>query len=66
MNDRGQGRKPLSPTGELMQPRQIRMTDAEWEQCRELGGAAWVRAQIKRAYSKLSKSDSKNIKGLQP
>lgn len=62
MNDRGQGRKPISPTGELMQPRQIRMTDAEWEQCKELGGAAWVRTQIKRAYSKLSKSDSSATK----
>lgn len=49
MSDRGQGRKPLSPTGELMQPRQVRMTDAEWEKCRRLGGAAWVREQIKKA-----------------
>jgi hypothetical protein len=32
-----------------MQPRQIRMTDEEWEKCRRLGGAAWIRAQIKKA-----------------
>jgi hypothetical protein len=31
MSDRGQGRKPISPTGEVMKPRQIRMTDAQWE-----------------------------------
>jgi hypothetical protein len=49
MSDRGQGRKPLSPSGEAMKPRQIRMTDAEWAKCMALGGGAWVRAQIKRA-----------------
>ncbi len=48
-SDRGQGRKPINPSGELMQPRQLRMTDEEWEKCRALGGAAWVRAQIKKA-----------------
>lgn len=49
MSDRGQGRKPLSPTGEAMKPRQIRMTDAEWAKCIALGGAAWVRKQIDKA-----------------
>jgi hypothetical protein len=49
MNDRGQGRKPLSPTGEAMKPRQIRMTDAEWAKCIALGGAGWVRKQIAKA-----------------
>jgi hypothetical protein len=48
-SDRGQGRKPLSPSGEAMKPRQIRMTDAEWAKCMALGGGAWVRAQIKKA-----------------
>lgn len=48
-NDRGQGRKPINKDGELMQPRQVRMTDAEWEKCRKLGGAAWIRAKIKAA-----------------
>lgn len=49
MNDRGQGRKPLNESGELMKSRPIRMTDAEWEKCKALGGAAWVRAQINKA-----------------
>lgn len=48
-NDRGQGRKPTSPTGELMKSRPLRMTDAEWEKCKALGGAAWVRERIKLA-----------------
>jgi len=47
MSDRGQGRKPLSKDGELMKSRPIRMTDAEWEKCKALGGAAWVRRKIK-------------------
>jgi hypothetical protein len=44
-----QGRKPLSPSGELMKPRQIRMTDAEWAKCRALGGAQFVREAINKA-----------------
>lgn len=48
-NDRGQGRKPLATSGELMKSRPLRMTDAEWEKCKALGGAAWVREKIKRA-----------------
>lgn len=27
----GAGRKPKSPTGEAMRPRQVRMTDDQWE-----------------------------------
>lgn len=46
---RGQGRKPLAKTGELMKSRPVRMTDEEWEKCKRLGGAAWVRAKIKGA-----------------
>ena len=49
MNDRGQGRKPISKDGELMKSRPVRMTDAEWEKCKALGGAAWVRKKIKNA-----------------
>jgi hypothetical protein len=48
-NDRGQGRKPLSKTGELMKPRAIRMLDGEWEKCKHLGGSEWVRKKIKDA-----------------
>lgn len=46
---RNQGRKPISKSGELMKARPIRMTDAEWAKCKELGGAAWVRSKIKAA-----------------
>ncbi len=48
-NDRGQGRKPISPTGEVMKTRQFRMTDAEWEKCKRLGGAKWMRRKIAEA-----------------
>ena len=48
-NDRGQGRKPISKTGELMKSRPIRMTDDEWAKCKLLGGAVWVRDRIKSA-----------------
>lgn len=46
---RGQGRKSLAKSGEIMKARPLRMTDAEWEKCKRLGGAAWVRAKIKAA-----------------
>lgn len=46
---RGQGRKPQSDTGEVMKPRAIRMTDAEWNKLLELGGSAWIREKIKQA-----------------
>lgn len=49
MSDRNQGRKPLSPTGELMRPRHIRMTDGEWSKFKDIGGPAWLRDKIKRA-----------------
>lgn len=48
-SERGQGRKPLAEDGELMKTRPLRMTDAEWQKCKRLGGAAWVRQQIHRA-----------------
>ena len=46
---RGQGRKPIAKDGELMRARPVRMTDEEWEKCKRIGGAAWVRAKIKAA-----------------
>lgn len=46
---RGQGRKPLAKSGELMKARPVRMTDEEWAKCKRLGGAVWVRAKIKAA-----------------
>jgi hypothetical protein len=47
--DHRRGRKPISKTGEIMRNRPVRMTDAEWEKCKRLGGAAWVRARIRLA-----------------
>lgn len=44
---KGQGRKPLAKTGETMKTRPVRMTDEEWEKCKRLGGASWIRAKIK-------------------
>lgn len=44
-NRRTGGGRPLL-NGEFMMPRQIRMLDSEWEKCRRLGGAAWLREQI--------------------
>jgi hypothetical protein len=32
-----------------MKTRPVRMTDAEWAKCKELGGSAWIRTAIKRA-----------------
>jgi hypothetical protein len=46
---RGQGRKPISKSGELMKARPVRMTDEDWEKCKLLGGASWVRSKIKSA-----------------
>lgn len=45
---RGQGRKPLAKSGEVMKPRAVRMTDAEWEKLLKLGGSEWLRDKIKR------------------
>ena len=46
---RGQGRKTIAPTGEQMKARPVRMTDAQWQKCKALGGAAWVRRMIDEA-----------------
>ena len=32
---------------EIMKNHTIRMTDAEWEKCQLMGGAAWIREKIK-------------------
>lgn len=49
---RGKGRKTLSDTGEAMKARPLRMTEVQWEKCKRLGGAAWVRAKIELANEK--------------
>lgn len=48
-NARGQGRKPLDKGGELMRSRPVRMTDAQWEKCKRLGGASFLRNKIDKA-----------------
>lgn len=48
-NDRGQGRKPIDKDGERMKTRPIRMTDAQWDKCKRLGGAAFLREKIEKA-----------------
>lgn len=32
-----------------MKVRHIRMSEAEWQKCKRLGGSAWVRRQIEKA-----------------
>ena len=54
-NDRGQGRKPKSPTGELMKPRMMRWTDSGWEDAKLLGMDK-VRELVRKAAAKLRKS----------
>lgn len=47
-------KKPVGrpPVAEPMKIRHIRMTDAEWQKCKTLGGSSWVRTQIKTAQQK--------------
>jgi hypothetical protein len=47
-NDRGQGRKPIKP-GEETVTVSLRMTPAQREKLKGLGGAEWVRDRIDRA-----------------
>lgn len=41
--------RPLTYEGEVMQPRTIRMTDAQAAKLDRLGGGAWVRDKIDKA-----------------
>lgn len=47
--NRGQGRKPIK-TGEETITVSLRMTRAQRERMRSLGGAAWVRKKIDETY----------------
>lgn len=40
------GRPTIAEDGELMRSRPLRMTQAQWDKCKLLGGAAWVRKII--------------------
>lgn len=42
---RGQGRKPLK-AGEALQPVSVKMTAAQRDKLKRLGGAPWVRQKI--------------------
>lgn len=44
---RGPGRPAVG--SEVMKSRTIRTTNAEWDKCLRLGGAAWLRQRIKLA-----------------
>ena len=44
-NDRGQGRKPIAP-GQLMVVVPIRLTPAQKDTIKTLGGAKWVRDKL--------------------
>ena len=50
----GSGRKPISPTGEAMKARQVRMTDEEWQKVKDMGGASWLRQVINLLYKRPS------------
>lgn len=47
-NDRGQGRKPL-PEDQRTVPGSVRLTPAQWEKFRALGGNEWLRDKVDRA-----------------
>ena len=46
--DRGQGRKPLPPEEQSIVG-SVRLTAAQWERFKALGGVAWLRAALKKA-----------------
>jgi hypothetical protein len=47
----GAGRKPL-PDEQVTRPRTIRLTDAEWQQVKDRGGAEYVRRIVREAIAK--------------
>ena len=42
---------------EARKTRPIRMTDAEWEKCKRIGGSKWVRGQVKAARDVVENND---------
>jgi len=53
-SDRGQGRKPKSPTGEVMKPRPTRWTDSGWSDVKAIGMDR-MRELVRKEASKLRK-----------
>lgn len=49
VNAPGAGRPFEVEAGEVMKPRAIRMSEAQYEKLQGLGGAAWVRRKIDAA-----------------
>lgn len=46
--DRGQGRKAM-PAADRAAVRSVRLTAAQWDKFRALGGVVWLRAALARA-----------------
>lgn len=55
-NDRGQGRKPKSPTGEVMRPHAMRWTDSGWADVLYIGMDT-VREMTRKAAAKKRKQN---------
>ena len=55
------GRPPLAKTGEKMHNRNFRATDAEWDDCLNFGGGAWIRKQIQLEKRRFIKMQKENI-----
>jgi len=56
-NDRGQGRKPKSATGEVMKTRAMRWTDSDWAGAL-LIGMDKVRELVRKEAAKVRKRDA--------
>ncbi len=69
---RGQGRKPTSPDGEVMQIRKFRASDAEWQKCQDLArendqtAAQWIRDRINEAPDPAPERKPSRAKRLPP
>jgi hypothetical protein len=55
-SDRGQGRKPISPSGEAMRNRVVRFDDELWEWCGVFGGSQFIRETMAREVAKRVKA----------
>jgi hypothetical protein len=55
-SDRGQGRKPISPSGEAMTNRVVRFDDELWSWCKVFGGGAFIRETLSREVQKRIKA----------
>ena len=62
-SDRGQGRKAIAASGEVMRNRAVRMTDQDWADCALVAGdgdrSDWIRRQIAKAKRALVRAQAK-------